>query len=87
MYLSVHAIQDSLDGNSEVVINPEQDGKDRVYLDLIPVRSFLHTNSGPVSPHSSPKIKKDLSPAPTPSNRQQDPGSEVRTNRAHLSAI
>ncbi|XP_047673463.1 actin filament-associated protein 1-like 2 isoform X3 [Tachysurus fulvidraco] len=68
--------EDKQDGNSEVVINPEQDGKDRVYLDLIPVRSFLHTNSGQVSPQSSSTPKKELSPSPTPSNRQHDLASE-----------
>ncbi|XP_026770782.3 actin filament-associated protein 1-like 2 [Pangasianodon hypophthalmus] len=68
--------EESQDGDSEVVINPEQDEKDRVYLDLIPVRSFLHTNSGQVSPHLSPTTKKELNPSPTPSNRQPDPGSE-----------
>ncbi|MCJ8738567.1 hypothetical protein PDJAM_G00037280 [Pangasius djambal] len=68
--------EESQDGNSEVVINPEQDEKDRIYLDLIPVRSFLHTNSGQVSPHSSPTAKKELNPSPSPSNRQPDPGSE-----------
>ncbi|KAM9461934.1 actin filament-associated protein 1-like 2 [Clarias gariepinus] len=64
--------EESQDGNSELVINPEQDEKDRVYLDLIPVRSFLHTNLGQVSPTSN----KTFSPSPTPSNRQHDPGSE-----------
>ncbi|XP_060795910.1 actin filament-associated protein 1-like 2 [Neoarius graeffei] len=68
--------EESQDGNSEVVINPEQDGKDRVYLDLLPVRSFLHTSSGQVCPHSTPKTKPELNPAPTPSNKQHDPGSE-----------
>ncbi|MCI4384329.1 hypothetical protein PGIGA_G00037480 [Pangasianodon gigas] len=68
--------EESQDGNSEVVINPEQDEKDRVYLDLIPVRSFLHTNSGQVSPHSSPTPKKELIPSAIPSNRQPDPGNE-----------
>ncbi|XP_058262476.1 actin filament-associated protein 1-like 2 [Hemibagrus wyckioides] len=68
--------EEGQDGNSEMLINPEQDGKDRVYLDLIPVRSFLHTNSSQVSPHSSPTPKKELSPAPTPSNRQHDSASE-----------
>lgn len=84
VHSSVLAIQDSQDGSSELVINPEEDGKDRVYLDLIPVRSFLHTNSGQVSPHSTPKIMKELSPAPSPSHRQNDLGSEVMINRAHL---
>lgn len=87
VYSSVVVIQESQDGNSEMVINPEQDGKDRVYLDLIPVRSFLHTNSGQVSPHSSPTTRKELNPAPAPSNRQHDLGSQVRTNRTHLSHL
>lgn len=68
--------EESQDGNNDMVINPEQDGKDRVYLDLIPVRSFLHTNSGQVSPHSSPTTRKELNPAPAPSNRQHDLGSQ-----------
>lgn len=87
MHSSVLSIQESQDGNSEVVINPEQDGKDRVYLDLIPVRSFLHTSPGQACPHSTPKTKPELNPAPTPSNKQHDPGSEVRANRTHLSLV
>ncbi|KAK3529550.1 hypothetical protein QTP70_031969 [Hemibagrus guttatus] len=76
--------EEGQDGNSEVVINPEQDGKDRVYLDLIPVRSFLHTNSSQLSPHSSPTPKKELSPAPTPSNRQYDSASEKGVSEESL---
>ncbi|TSK14748.1 Actin filament-associated protein 1-like 2 [Bagarius yarrelli] len=69
--------EENQEGNNKVVINPEQDEKDRVYLDLIPVRSFLHTNSGQVSPHSSPTPNKESSPASTPSkNKQHDSASE-----------
>ncbi|KAL2078029.1 hypothetical protein ACEWY4_025714 [Coilia grayii] len=36
--------------NGGEVLTVEQDSKDRLYLDLVPVRSFLHTNSGRTSP-------------------------------------
>ncbi|KAI5103321.1 actin filament-associated protein 1-like 2 isoform X5, partial [Silurus meridionalis] len=69
-------LEESQDGNSEVVIDQEPDENDRVYLDLIPVRSFLHTNTGQVSAHSSSTATRELSPTPGSSNIQHDPGSE-----------
>ncbi|XP_076855398.1 actin filament-associated protein 1-like 2 [Brachyhypopomus gauderio] len=64
--------EDSPDGGGDPVPSADQDGKDRVYLDLMPVRSFLHTNAGRVSPQTG------HSPGPnaTPSDEHQDPGNE-----------
>uniref|UniRef100_A0A3P8ZA30 Actin filament-associated protein 1-like 2 n=1 Tax=Esox lucius TaxID=8010 RepID=A0A3P8ZA30_ESOLU len=43
-----------------MMVNSEQDTTNRIYLDLIPVRSFLHTSCGRVSPNKEPPC---LSPA------------------------
>ncbi|KAL6475350.1 hypothetical protein MHYP_G00163900 [Metynnis hypsauchen] len=68
--------EDGQEGSSELMVSTEQDGKDRVYLDLIPVRSFLHTNSGRVSPQSAHSPQRESSPTPTPTAEQQDPVNE-----------
>ncbi|XP_007259330.3 actin filament-associated protein 1-like 2 isoform X1 [Astyanax mexicanus] len=67
--------EDGQEGSSELV-NSEQDGKDRVYLDLIPVRSFLHTSSGRVSPQSTPSPQTERSPTPTLTVETQDTANE-----------
>ncbi|XP_036428607.1 actin filament-associated protein 1-like 2 isoform X2 [Colossoma macropomum] len=68
--------EDGQEGSSELLVSTEQDGKDRVYLDLIPVRSFLHTNSGRVSPQSAHSPQREPSPTPAPTAEQQDPVNE-----------
>ncbi|XP_070963137.1 actin filament-associated protein 1-like 2 isoform X3 [Oncorhynchus clarkii lewisi] len=60
------------DGDVVVVDSAGQDAADRVYLDLIPVRSFLHTSCGIGSPNKEPPRS---SPAPT--EEQQDLPSQV----------
>ncbi|XP_073723130.1 actin filament-associated protein 1-like 2 isoform X3 [Misgurnus anguillicaudatus] len=49
-------IQEDLNSSFEITANAEQNEKDRIYLDLIPLRSFLHMSPGGVSPQmdSSP---------------------------------
>lgn len=52
-------VQEDQDSSFELTANTEQNEKDRIYLDLIPVRSFLHTSPGRVSPQteSSPQAE------------------------------
>ncbi|KAI4872818.1 hypothetical protein NFI96_016137 [Prochilodus magdalenae] len=68
--------EDGQEGSSEFVVSTEQDGKDRVYLDLIPVRSFLHTSSGRVSPQAPNSPQREHSPIPTSTAEQQNPVNE-----------
>lgn len=50
----------------------ELDPDNRVYLDLLPVRSFLHTSGGKTSP------TKDTSrQSPVPQEEQKEPSKEV----------
>ncbi|XP_072522865.1 actin filament-associated protein 1-like 2 [Salminus brasiliensis] len=67
--------EDGQEGSSELV-NTEQDGRDRVYLDLIPVRSFLHTSSGRVSPQSAHSPQTEPSPISAPTVEPQDTVNE-----------
>ncbi|XP_036802596.1 actin filament-associated protein 1-like 2 isoform X2 [Oncorhynchus mykiss] len=60
------------DGDVVVVDSAGQDAADRVYLDLIPVRSFLHTSCGIGSPNKEP-----LRSSPVPTEEQQDLPSQV----------
>ncbi|XP_026880716.2 actin filament-associated protein 1-like 2 isoform X2 [Electrophorus electricus] len=62
--------EDGPDGGCERGVTMERDGKERVHLDLMPVRSFLHTNAGMVSPQREP------SPTTTPTDEHQHPGNE-----------
>ncbi|XP_016343651.1 actin filament-associated protein 1-like 2 isoform X2 [Sinocyclocheilus anshuiensis] len=57
-------VQEVQNGSEEGTASGEENGKDRVYLDLIPVRSFLHTSSGRVSPQT------ELSPSSAPQDDQ-----------------
>ncbi|XP_062859131.1 actin filament-associated protein 1-like 2 isoform X2 [Trichomycterus rosablanca] len=56
-----------------LVPNVEPDEKDREYLDLITVRSFLHTNAGQTSPRTPQRVP---SPIPTPNNVQHNSGKK-----------
>lgn len=51
----------------------EEDTENRVYLDLIPVRSFLHTSGGRKSPSAT-----DRSHSPGSVEDQKDPPSETK---------
>ncbi|XP_059180351.1 actin filament-associated protein 1-like 2 [Centropristis striata] len=53
-------------------VETEQDTEDRVYLDLVPVRSFLHTSCGAKSPSA-----KDTS-SPVPAEDQMDSSSQIK---------
>nr|XP_021336035.1 actin filament-associated protein 1-like 2 isoform X1 [Danio rerio] len=60
-------VQEVQNGSEEGTVNAEEEnGKDRVYLDLIPLRSFLHTSSGRVSPQTSSTTQTEISPSTTP---------------------
>ncbi|XP_073684242.1 actin filament-associated protein 1-like 2 isoform X1 [Garra rufa] len=72
-------VQEVQDGSEEGTASGEENGKDRVYLDLIPVRSFLHTSSGRVSPQASNTAQIELSPSAAPQDDQLQP-KEGETN-------
>ncbi|XP_056324890.1 actin filament-associated protein 1-like 2 isoform X2 [Danio aesculapii] len=60
-------VQEVQNGSEEGTVNAEEEnGKDRVYLDLIPLRSFLHTSSGRVSPQTSSTTQPEISPSTAP---------------------
>ncbi|KAK7134857.1 hypothetical protein R3I93_018081 [Phoxinus phoxinus] len=61
-------VQEVQNGSEEGTASTEENGKERVYLDLIPVRSFLHTSSGRVSPQISNTVQTELSPSAAPQN-------------------
>lgn len=64
-------VQEVQNGSEEGTVNAEEEnGKDRVYLDLIPLRSFLHTSSGGVSPQTSSTAQTELSQSNTPHDDQ-----------------
>ncbi|XP_059387084.1 actin filament-associated protein 1-like 2 isoform X2 [Carassius carassius] len=50
-------------GSEEGTASGEENGKDRVYLDLVPVRSFLHTSSDRMSLQTSKTAQTELSPS------------------------
>lgn len=52
----------------------EGDADDRIYLDLIPVRSFLHTSSGV----KTPPAKESSGHSPVPAEEQKDASSQVK---------
>ncbi|XP_063077697.1 actin filament-associated protein 1-like 2 isoform X2 [Engraulis encrasicolus] len=46
-------MEDGQENGGGDVLTVEQDSKDQLYLDLVPVRSFLHTSTNPTSPQPS----------------------------------
>ncbi|XP_016343652.1 actin filament-associated protein 1-like 2 isoform X3 [Sinocyclocheilus anshuiensis] len=70
-------VQEVQNGSEEGTASGEENGKDRVYLDLIPVRSFLHTSSGRVSPQT------ELSPSSAPQDDQLH-SKEIETSETAL---
>ncbi|XP_016367551.1 actin filament-associated protein 1-like 2 isoform X2 [Sinocyclocheilus rhinocerous] len=70
-------VQEVQNGSEEGTASGEENGKDRVYLDLIPVRSFLHTSSGRVSPQT------ELSPSSAPQDDQLH-SKEIETSETSL---
>ncbi|XP_059388453.1 actin filament-associated protein 1-like 2 isoform X2 [Carassius carassius] len=76
-------VQEVQNGSREGTASSEENGKDRVYLDLIPVRSFLHTSSGRVSPQTSNILQTELSPSAAPQEDQLHP-KENETNETSL---
>ncbi|XP_077056773.1 actin filament-associated protein 1-like 2 isoform X2 [Siphateles boraxobius] len=66
-------VQEVQNGSEEGTASTEESGKERVYLDLIPVRSFLHTSSGRVSPQISNTVQTELSPSAAPQHDQLQP--------------
>ncbi|XP_064177341.1 actin filament-associated protein 1-like 2 isoform X1 [Anguilla rostrata] len=56
----------------ELGLNAEQDTADRLYLDLIPVRSFLHPSSGHTSPQH-PRVSSPTQLTEEPTQPSQDP--------------
>ncbi|KAK2876340.1 hypothetical protein Q8A67_020436 [Cirrhinus molitorella] len=76
-------VQEVQNGSEEGTASGEENGKERVYLDLIPVRSFLHTSSGRVSPQTSNITQTELSPSPAPQDDQLQP-KENETNETSL---
>ncbi|KAA0725079.1 Actin filament-associated protein 1-like 2 [Triplophysa tibetana] len=73
-------VQEDQDNCYELTLNTEKNEKDRIYLDLVPVRSFLHTSPGGVSPQteSSPSaVQQEEHPHPAnePANKDPSPSS------------
>ncbi|XP_048026498.1 actin filament-associated protein 1-like 2 isoform X1 [Megalobrama amblycephala] len=66
-------VQEVQNDSEEGTASVEENGKERVYLDLIPVRSFLHTSSGRVSPQTSNSVQTELSPSAAPQDDQLQP--------------
>ncbi|XP_051524052.1 actin filament-associated protein 1-like 2 isoform X2 [Myxocyprinus asiaticus] len=73
-------VQEVQNGSSEITTSAEQNGKDRIYLDLITVRSFLHTSSGRVSPKMSNSLHTETSPSAVPRDEQQHPEPVYETS-------
>ncbi|XP_056124796.1 actin filament-associated protein 1-like 2 isoform X2 [Rhinichthys klamathensis goyatoka] len=74
-------VQEVQNGSEEGTASTEENGKERVYLDLIPVRSFLHTSSGRGSPQMSNTVQTELSPSAAPEHDQLQPQeSEYETS-------
>ncbi|XP_051530630.1 actin filament-associated protein 1-like 2 isoform X2 [Myxocyprinus asiaticus] len=73
-------VQEVQNGSGEITASAEQNGKDRFYLDLIPVRSFLHTSSGRVSPQKSNSPQTETSPSAVPHEEQQHPEPVYETS-------
>ncbi|XP_033467779.1 actin filament-associated protein 1-like 2 isoform X1 [Epinephelus lanceolatus] len=52
----------------------QQDTDNRIYLDLVPVRSFLHTSCG----GKAPPAKETSGHSPVPAEEQKDPSSQMK---------
>lgn len=52
----------------------KQDTENRVYLEVVPVRSFLHTSCG----RKSPPVKDTFTHSPVPEEDQQEPPSQTK---------
>lgn len=52
----------------------EEDPENRIYLDLVPVRSFLHTSTGT----KTPPAKEASRLSPVPGEDQKEPASQVK---------
>ncbi|KAM6898578.1 actin filament-associated protein 1-like 2 isoform 1-T1 [Lycodopsis pacificus] len=67
-------------------VGTEQDTDSRIYLDLIPVRSFLHTSGGSKAP-----AKETSSHSPVPVEEEKDPSSQMKevitTNRTEATPV
>ncbi|XP_075948994.1 actin filament-associated protein 1-like 2 [Anarhichas minor] len=67
-------------------VGTEQDTDNRVYLDLIPVRSFLHTSGGSKAP-----AKETSRHSPVPVEEEKDPSSQMKevisTNRTEATPV
>ena len=63
-------------------LGPGQEAADQVYLDLIPVRSFLHTSGGSACP-----LKDVSSPTAAPAEGPLDPPSTVSHERECLGSL
>ncbi|KAG5262626.1 hypothetical protein AALO_G00277080 [Alosa alosa] len=75
-------MEEGLENGGEV-LTVEQDSKDRLYLDLVPVRSFLHTSSpGHTSPQSSaqPQGQQQPQPPPRDGSPTEAPAEEPQEN-------
>ncbi|KAI3364822.1 hypothetical protein L3Q82_001009 [Scortum barcoo] len=55
-------------------VGTEQDTEDRIYLDLVPVRSFLHTSCG----SKTPPAKETSRHSPVPVEDQSCPSSQMK---------
>ncbi|XP_038591697.1 actin filament-associated protein 1-like 2 isoform X1 [Micropterus salmoides] len=55
-------------------VGTEQDIENRIYLDLVPVRSFLHTSTG----GKAPPAKETSGHSPVPVEHEKDPVSQVK---------
>ncbi|XP_042363573.1 actin filament-associated protein 1-like 2 isoform X2 [Plectropomus leopardus] len=70
------SVQDTKDS-----VETEQDTDNRIYLDLVPVRSFLHTSCG----GKSPPAKETSRHSPVPIEEQKESSSQIKevvsTNR------
>ncbi|XP_070782688.1 actin filament-associated protein 1-like 2 [Enoplosus armatus] len=70
--------------NETCSVGTEQDTDNRIYLDLVPVRSFLHTSCG----GKPPPAKETSRHSPVPVEDQKEPSSQIKevisTNRTEL---
>uniref|UniRef100_A0A3Q3WLI0 Actin filament-associated protein 1-like 2 n=1 Tax=Mola mola TaxID=94237 RepID=A0A3Q3WLI0_MOLML len=71
--LSSEELYDDVASIADPEVGTEQDTENRVYLDLVPVRSFLHTSGGCKSPSVI-----DTSHSPGPVEDQKDPPSQIK---------
>ncbi|XP_029311861.1 actin filament-associated protein 1-like 2 isoform X2 [Cottoperca gobio] len=55
-------------------VEAEQDSENRIYLDLVPVRSFLHTSCG----GKAPSVKETSRNSPVPGEDHKEPSSQIK---------